>query len=123
MHRVCHCRRPHIGLESLPVHDINRSVEQTGDEILQFDIVIDAEMSIRVQVDHDVDVAVRPRLASGNRAEDRSMLHTLSLEFGLVLFQYGNDALAVYGSQDSMPRPLSPVRQSRRQTAATPASA
>lgn len=65
----------HVGLQRLPVHHVDRAIKQGGDVVLQADIGPNADRSLRVDLDHDVGVAVGTVVAAGSRAEQGCVGH------------------------------------------------
>src|SRR5579863_2765118 len=59
-----------VRLEAVAVHDIDGAVEQARNVILEPRIVEHGQMGVGIDLDHDIDVAVRTRLAPRNRAEN-----------------------------------------------------
>src|SRR4051795_265623 len=62
-----------VRLEALAAHNVDGTIEQRRDVILERDILVDADPGCRIDFDHDVDVAVGPVVTSGTRAEQGSM--------------------------------------------------
>ena|ERR1700730_17158065 len=68
------CRwRAQIGLPGFAVDHVNAFRKQAGDVILQADVVEKRDVGLGVDIDHDVDVAVRTVFAAGHGAEHGSM--------------------------------------------------
>ncbi len=67
--------RTKIGFKSLAADDVHAAVEACCDVVFQSDIIEEADMGLRIDLDHDVDIAVRPIIASGPRAEQGDMRH------------------------------------------------
>lgn len=71
--------------------DMNRPVEQAGNEVFQADMLVDAYILAGIDLDHDVGIAVRPRVAAGARAKKRRCVTpwarkaaSFSLSFAMV---------------------------------------
>ncbi len=64
-----------MGLEGMPVDDVDRPIEQCGNIIFEGDILVHADRRRRLDLYHDVDVdvAVATRIAAGARAENGVM--------------------------------------------------
>ena len=62
-----------MGFEALAVDHVNGLREQTRDEFLDLDVIEDADMGVRIELDEDVDIAVGVIVAASGRAEQRSM--------------------------------------------------
>ena len=73
--------------EGVAIHDVDWPVEQARDVFLEIDIFEDRDPRIRIDFDHDVDVTVRPMIASGYRAEEGSMLHATSAQVAFAASQ------------------------------------
>src|SRR5690242_7108168 len=65
--------RTDVGLQALAIDDINGLFEKTGDVFLQFDVVEHRDPRGRIDFDHDIEVAVRPMIASCDRTKQGSM--------------------------------------------------
>jgi len=62
-------RRPHVRLKTLAADNINRTIEQLGDVILEGNLFVHAHLGRRIDLDHNIDVAVRPVVTARARAE------------------------------------------------------
>jgi hypothetical protein len=62
-----------IGLQSLAVNHINRSVEEASDVVLQANVIEERDMGLGIDIDHDIEIAVGPILATRHRAEHGGM--------------------------------------------------
>src|SRR3569832_2131784 len=77
------------------VDHIDAALKQSRDAIFDADIGID----VRQRVDVDVDVALRPRLASGDRAKQRSMTYPELFELRAVLAERLDDSILVHAQR------------------------
>src|SRR3954454_3456157 len=84
-----------VRLEPLAAYDIDGTIEQRRDIILERDILIDADRGRRIDFDHDVDVAVGPVVAASTRAEQGGMADATRAQGGLVLPQPVDDFLPI----------------------------
>src|SRR6266403_2970554 len=69
-----------IGLKAVAVHHVDGSVKQAPDVILEASIVEHGKMRVRIDFDHDVDVAVRTAVAARHRAEHSRPAHAARTE-------------------------------------------
>src|SRR4030088_290813 len=58
-----------IGFEAVAVHHVDGTINQARDVILEASIVEHGEMRLRIDLDHDVDVAAGTAVAARHRAE------------------------------------------------------
>src|SRR3954462_6513476 len=84
-----------VRLEPVAAHDIDGTIEQRRDVILERDILIDADPGRRIDFDYDVNIAVGPVVTSGTRAEQGSMADAARAQGGLVLPQPVYDFLSI----------------------------
>jgi hypothetical protein len=84
------------GLQGLLLHDIHRTIEQPIDEVLDRDIIPHTNPRIRIDLDHDVGIAFRPRIPASARAEQRGMRHATRAQRRFVLPQPSDDVLALH---------------------------
>src|SRR3954468_18644968 len=84
-----------VRLEPVAVHDIDGTIEQPRDVILERDILVDADPGRRIDFDHNVDVAVGPVVAAGTRAEQGGMADAARAQGGLILPQPVYDFLTI----------------------------
>src|SRR6185312_707495 len=85
-----------VRLEPLAAHNIDGTIEQRRDVILERDILVDADPGGRIDFDHDVDIAVGPVVAAGTRAEQGGMADAARPQGGLVLPQPVYDVLPIF---------------------------
>ena len=64
INRVCNRRWPDVRLQTVAADDINRLIKQFRDVILERDILVDADSRRRIDLDHDIDVALGPVIAT-----------------------------------------------------------
>src|SRR3954452_1266929 len=76
-----------VGLEPFAAHDIDGTIEQRRNVILECNILVDADPGRRIDFDHDIDVTVGPVVAAGTRAEQGGMADAARAQGGLVLPQ------------------------------------
>src|SRR4051795_2839940 len=76
-----------VRLEPLAAHNIDGTIEQRRDVILERDILIDADPGGGIDFDHDVDVVVGPVVAARSGAEQGGMADAARAQGGLVLPQ------------------------------------
>ena len=60
-----------VGLQAVPVHNVNALLKQAGDIFFDTDILVNTDRRIGIDLDHDVGVAVGPVVAAGTRTEQR----------------------------------------------------
>src|SRR5690349_948212 len=85
-----------VRLEPLAAHDIDGTIEQRCDVILERDILIDADPGGGIDFDHDVDVAVGPVVTAGTRAEQGGVADAARTQGSLVLPQPVDDFLPIF---------------------------
>src|ERR1700686_4830309 len=71
-----------IGFEAVAVYHVDGAVKQARDVILQACIVEHGDMRLRIDFDHDVDIAVRSTVAARDRAERGRPAHAARAEIG-----------------------------------------
>src|SRR3569832_1270197 len=81
------------------VDHIDAAIKQSRDAIFDADKRIDVRQRVNVEVDGDVDVALRPRLASGDRAKQRSMTYPELFELRAVLAERLDDSILVHAQR------------------------
>src|ERR1700687_3106971 len=69
-----------IGLEAVAVHHVDGTIKQARDEILEASIVEHGEMRLRIDFDHDIDIAVGTVVAARHRAEYSCPAHAARAE-------------------------------------------
>jgi len=79
------------------VGHIDLAGQQVRDEAGDADIVIEIDLGRRIDLDHDVDVAVRPRLATRQRAEQGRVRHALQTQRRLMGAKGRDDVVAGHG--------------------------
>jgi hypothetical protein len=82
--------------DTLRVYGVTRCLEIISEAYA--DIVPHTDPRIRIDLDHDVCITVRPRIPAGARAEQRGMRHPPSPQCRLVLPQPSNDVLTVHAA-------------------------
>ena len=85
-----------VRLEALPVDHIHRSTEQTGDVVLQVDIIEDTQLCSRIEIYQDVDIAFAALFATRKRAEQRSVCDAMPVKIVLVPPERRDDAVSVH---------------------------
>jgi hypothetical protein len=88
--------RAQIGLQALAIDHINASVKQSGNVILQSDVIEKRNVSLEIDIDHDIEVAVRPILAPGHGAEHGGMGYAPRAQYALVATESGNGILCIH---------------------------
>lgn len=86
-----------MGLQRIAVDHIDRPWEQGGDGVLEPGIGENIERGGRVELDHDVNIAVWPRLPPRDGAEDCGMPDPSRAQAGLVPAENGNGLVAGHG--------------------------
>src|SRR4051812_46269859 len=84
-----------VRLEPLAAQDIDGTIEQRRDVILERNILVDADPGRGIDFDHDVDIAVGPVVAASLRAEQGGMADAARPQGGLVLPQPVDDFLPI----------------------------
>src|SRR6266849_10695856 len=69
-----------IRLEAVAVHHVDGTIKQARDVILEASIVEHGEMRLRIDLDHNVDIAVRTAVAARHRAEHSRPAHAAGAE-------------------------------------------
>src|SRR5438132_5253478 len=88
--------RTNMGFERVTADDIHRSPKESRDVFLQSHIVENRDASIRLDVDDDIEVAVRSVLSARDRPEHAGMTNTACAQVGLVAAQGGKGVLSVH---------------------------
>src|SRR6185312_1455469 len=97
--RVSRGRRSNVGLEPIAVHDVDGTVEQSGDIVPDRDIFVDAHTRRWVYLDHDVGVAVGSLVAPRPRAEQGRVRDAAGAQRCLVLPQPADDGFTIHNTQ------------------------
>jgi len=84
------------GFQGFPIDHVNRTVEEARDIILQSCIVEHRHDDRRIEIDQDVDVAIRSLLAASHGTEERGMGHPARAQGALVFSQPIKDILPVH---------------------------
>lgn len=71
--RISRCCGAHIRFQAVTIHNIYGAIKQTGYVILESHILVHGHMRIRLNFNHDIDVAVRAIVAARTRAKQGSM--------------------------------------------------
>src|SRR2546423_5478591 len=90
-------RRTNIGLEAVARYDIDRAVEQARDEFLQACNVEHSDTGLRLDLDHDIDVAPWSIVAPRHGAEQRRPAHAARAQVTLVPAQDRQGVLGLHG--------------------------
>ena len=53
-------------LQSIAIDHINRPIEQAGNVVLQPDVIEESDMSLGINIDDDVEIAIGPAIAARN---------------------------------------------------------
>jgi hypothetical protein len=53
-----------IWLQAVTPHDIDAGIEQSGDQVLDGDVLIDPNPGPRIDLDHDINIAIRDLIAA-----------------------------------------------------------
>src|ERR1700687_3771679 len=69
-----------IGFEAVAGYHVDGTIKQARDVILEASIVEHGEMRLRIDLDHDVDIAVRTVFAARHRAEHSCPAHAARAE-------------------------------------------
>jgi hypothetical protein len=89
---------------------LNRPAEQLGETLLEADKAKEAQVRLGVEADGEVDVALWPVVAAGDRAEEEEGADTRGLELRLVGLEGCNDAvLGVHSRFFCVERSKTPV--------------
>lgn len=83
-----------IWLQELAINDIDWTGEELRDEIFKPDVRINVSHSSRRDLNHNVDIAVRPCIAARVGSKERGMCDAPSPQSGLVLAEDGDDLVA-----------------------------
>jgi len=85
-----------VRLEALPVDHIHRDIKQAGNILFQPYIIENAEVRSRIEVDHKIEIAVRPRLSTRYGTEQGNMCDTLLIQLPPMLPQRGYDPISFH---------------------------
>src|SRR6516165_6432689 len=88
--------RAHVRLEGLPIDHVNRSIEQTGNVIFQSDVVEKRDMSLGIDINENVEIAVRSALAARDRPEYRGMRDAARPQRAFMAAQGGKGILSIH---------------------------
>ncbi len=83
-------------LECITIDDIDLPVEQTADKVFQTDIIEDCHARRRIELDHNVDIAVRPMVAPRTRTEQGSVTHTPRAQQRLTFEKFSENFFAIH---------------------------
>src|SRR3954452_21608139 len=70
--RIGNGSRTEVGLQAVAAHNIDRPVEQARDVLLQSYVVEHRNMRLRIDLEHDVDIAAGPVLTPRDGTEQGS---------------------------------------------------
>lgn len=73
-----------MGLERVTIDHIDRALKQSGNVIPQSHIIENGDVSLWIDVDHDIEVAVGPVLAARDRTEDGGVTNTARAQITLM---------------------------------------
>src|SRR5215469_15895541 len=85
-----------VRFQSLLVHDIDRAVEQRRNVFLEAHVIPDPDVSLRINLDQNIDVAVGPIVAARVRTEQSRVTDATRPQGGLVLLELGEDFLTIH---------------------------
>src|SRR5882724_1136872 len=88
-----------MGFETVAVHHVDGTIKQARDVILEASIVEHGEMRLRIDFDHDVDIAVRTAVAARHRAEHSRPPHAARAEISFGSTQGFKGFAAVHKSK------------------------
>src|ERR1700722_18674375 len=113
-----------IGLEAIAIHDVDRAIEKTRDVVLEACIVEHSETRLRVDLDHDVDIAVGTAVAACYRAENGHPAHAArtQIRFGSTQGRQGFATVHVL-EYNTKPRPAGDGQQAKGRSIFPPAAA
>src|SRR5439155_105673 len=80
-------RRAQMRLQGLAVDHVNRYIEQTCNVIFQFDVIEKSDVGLGIDIDYDIEVAVRPVLAPCHGAEHGGMRDAARAQHTLMAAQ------------------------------------
>src|SRR4051812_37254174 len=101
--RIACCRRAEMRFESVPVNHIYRAAEQAGDEFFQADIFVDRPFGSRLEFHQNIDVAVRPVVATRDRTEHGRATDSARPQGGVGIFQCRYDIIAAHAACYQIP--------------------
>ena len=87
------CGGTDIRFEAVAAHDIDGPVEQAGDIFLQTNIIVDRDMGLGVNFDHDVGIAVGAAIPPRTRTKQRSVGYATHAQRALMLAKPVKDFL------------------------------
>jgi hypothetical protein len=85
-----------VGLERLAIDHIDWAIEQAGDVLRETDVIENRDVRCRVDIDHDVEVAVRPALAARHGTEDGRMRHAARTQGAFMATQCCKGVVSVH---------------------------
>jgi hypothetical protein len=88
-------------LQSIAIDHINRAIEQTGNVVLKPDVIEESNMSLGINIDDDVEIAIQPAIATRNRAENSGVTDSTRAQGVLVASQNGNAVRSVHAENIS----------------------
>src|SRR3954452_24230996 len=91
----------HRGFQAIAVHHIDGTVEEACDVILEPDVVVDREVGLGVEFQHDVDVTVGPIVAASDRTENGSATNPASTQIVLAAAKRLKGFVPVHGGHPS----------------------
>lgn len=83
-------------MDAASAHHVGAGVQQLGDAVVEGDQLDQAEMRI-VEIEEQIDIAVRPRLVLGDRPEQVKTRDAKALQVGRMAPQCGKDLVAFHG--------------------------
>src|SRR5882724_1506646 len=103
--RIPRRRHAQMGLQSIAIDHIIRPIEQAGYVVFQIDIIEESDVSLGINIDDDVEIAIRPAIAARDRAENGRVTDSARAQGGLVASQDGNGVRGVHAENISQDIP------------------
>ena len=61
-------RGANIGFEAFTIYNIDGFIEEPGDVVLEIHVIENRDAGVRINLDHNIDVATEPVVAASHRA-------------------------------------------------------
>src|SRR5438105_412045 len=100
--RVGHRLGTNVGFEPLAAYDVDGLIEKSCNVFLEFHIIENRDAGVRIEFDHDVDIAIRAVVTTSHRAEQGSMLDPAPAQGRFKASQGLKGFRAVHASSYSM---------------------
>jgi hypothetical protein len=96
--RISGRRRTNIGFQAVAAHHIDRTIKQTGNILFESCVIENRDVSLGINLDHNVGIAVRTVIAAYTRPEKSGMRDAALAQGGLVFPKFRKDFLSVHNT-------------------------